>query len=71
MASAEVQQKFKELADRFGWEPVVVEWMIKPDGLGARSINDFVFAIAKPEEMEAIATAAKATNKLLATSRLR
>jgi len=70
-ASAEVKAQFDEIANRFGWEPVVKDWIISDTGLAARSIDDFLFAASKAEDLEAIANQARAVNKLLATSRLR
>ena len=62
---------FAEVASRFEIDDKVRDWLTSPEGLGAKSLEDFLFAASTPADLEKLATAAAPTNVLLSTSRLR
>ncbi len=74
-AMSTIQQQFKELGDKYGWDPITVAWMTKADGLGASRMQDFVEITADPNRFDAIATMIKPTsgayNELQQASRIR
>ena len=72
MAIPLVRQAFEELAVQFGLEPSFAEWAVDPQGLGAASVNDFIFAADGEAGIGALVnTIPNVANKLLMTSRLR
>ena len=71
MASSEVKAAFEEVEKKFQWDPKVTKWLLAPDGLGATSLNDFLFAATEAKELGTIADQAGCENKLLMTSRIR
>eukprot|EP00972_Heterocapsa_arctica_P030012 4423044-Heterocapsa_arctica.AAC.1 len=62
---------FTKMALTFGLEDKVRDWLIAPDGLNARTLDDFLHAPATQEEVAALATQAMPDNKILTPSRLR
>ena len=70
-ASEEVKAAFAEIEQKFQWDVKITKWMVAEDGLGATSIDDFLYAISAPEDINKIVTAASPANVLLMTSRVR
>eukprot|EP00972_Heterocapsa_arctica_P022209 3268077-Heterocapsa_arctica.AAC.1 len=54
-----------------GLEDKVRDWLIAPDGLNARTLDDFLRSSATQEEVAALATQAVPDNNILTTNRLR
>ena len=44
VAQPNVQQVFQDIGNQFLWEPVVVQWLTDPGGLGCVGVNDFMYA---------------------------
>ena len=57
-ALAKVAKEFQDLGDKFKWEKPLIDWMMDPDGLGAVSLTDFVYALPNEEAAEAVVEAA-------------
>ena len=68
---AEVKDAFEALGERFKWDTKIVKWILAEDGLAATSINDFIFAVDKHDDIVKIVDAAAADNKMLMTSRVK
>ena len=62
---------FADLGKQFDLEDKVVTWLTSRTGLGARTLDDFVFSCADPKEVKALAREASPENELMAVSRLR
>ena len=71
MAAEQVKEAFDKLALEHGLEDKVRQWLTAEDGLGAKSLDDFLHAASSEVEAKALAEAAGPDNPLLATSRLR
>ena len=48
---------FRDLGAHFGWHADAVKWVIDSAGLGARSVDDFVYAISTESEVKAMVEA--------------
>ena len=64
---------FAELEKKFSWDPEISEWLLAYDGLGAKSVDDFLHMAASEQgnEFEAVVKAAGCSNALQQVSRLR
>ena len=62
---------FADLGKQFDLEDKVVTWLTSRTGLGARTLDDFVFSCDNPKEVKALAREASPENELMAVSRLR
>ena len=73
MADEKVKKAFEELENKFGLDPLITKWILGEDGLGAKSVDDFLYAATKPEELASVAELAgvDTSKKLLMTSRVR
>ena len=72
MASGDVKTLFKEIGDKFGWDPLFAAWITdSSSGLGATSLDDFLYVVTKGDDLGFIADQAKVANKVLQTSRVR
>ena len=71
-ATAEqIRELFRKLADEYGWEKEVLDWCLKEEGLGARGIDDFEYAISNEADVAALVQATGVANKFQQTSRVR
>ena len=68
---AEVKEAFEALGTKFKWDDKIVKWILAENGLAATSINDFIFAIDKHDDIVKIIDQANPDNKLLMTSRVK
>ena len=72
MTSGDVKVLFKEIGDKFGWDPLIAAWITdSTSGLGATSLDDFLYVVTKGDDLGFIADQAKVANKVLQTSRVR
>ena len=62
---------FAELGEKFNLEPKVVTWLTAEKGLGARTLDDFLFSCDDPKDVKKLAREAEPENELMAVSRLR
>ena len=62
---------FADLGKQFDLEDKVVSWLTSRTGLGARTLDDFVFSCDNAKEVKALAREASPENELMAVSRLR
>ena len=67
----DVKAAFAEIEEKFKWDSKITKWILDEGGLGATSVDDFIYAISGPEDISKIITAAVPTNALLMTSRVR
>jgi hypothetical protein len=49
----------------------ITKWVLDESGLGATWVDDFIYAISGPEDINKIITAAEPANALLMASRIR
>ena len=58
------QLVFAELEKKFSWDPKIAEWLLADDGLGAKSVDDFLHMAASEQgnEFEAVVKAAGCSN---------
>ena len=70
---AKVKQAFEELENKFGLDPLITKWILSDSGLGATSVEDFLFSATKQEDLASVAEAAgvEQGRRLLMTSRIR
>ena len=63
---------FKKIAEDYGWEPAVTEFMTKQDGLAGERIDDFLKMVSNEDEVKGIMDQIQGLkNKLQQTSRVR
>ena len=62
---------FAELGKKFDLEDKVVTWLTSKSGLGARTLDDFLFSCHDSKELKSLAREADPENELMAVSRLR
>jgi hypothetical protein len=70
MASPDAVQLFAELGSQFELDPKVTTWLTAPDGLAAKRLDDLLYA-CNEDGIDKLVEAAKPSNVILATSRLR
>ena len=70
MANPEAVKVFKQLAEQFEIDPKVTSWLTAPDGLAAKNLDDLLYA-CNEDGIDKLVEAAKPTNIMLSTSRLR
>ena len=66
-----VLKAFTELGEKFNLEPKVVTWLTSDKGLGARTLDDFLFSCDDPKDVKKLAREAEPENEFMAVSRLR
>ncbi len=64
-----VNEIFNEAAHKYGWETVLTDFMISPDGLGATSLKDFTFLTEA--QLEKVIEKVEVKNKFQQSSRIR
>ena len=62
---------FAELGEKFNLEDKVVTWLTSEKGLGARTLDDFLFSCDDPKEVKRMAREAEPENELMAVNRVR
>jgi hypothetical protein len=70
MATPDASQLFSELGAQFDLDPKVTAWLTSPDGLAAKRLDDLLYACSE-DGIDKLVEAAKPSNLLLSTSRLR
>ena len=70
MANPEAVKIFKQLAEQFDIDQKVTSWLTAPNGLAAKNLDDLLYA-CNEDGIDKLVEAAKPTNIMLATSRLR
>ena len=45
--AGQVQKDFEGLATKYAWDKSVVTWMLAKEGLAAKSVDDFEYAVAQ------------------------
>ena len=70
MANPDAVRVFKELAEQFELDPAVTSWLTAADGLAAKNLDDLLYA-CNEDGIDKLVGAAKPTNLMLSTSRLR
>ena len=66
-----ILKAFTELGEKFNLEPKVVTWLTSDKGLGARTLDDFLFSCDDAKDVKKLAREAEPENELMAVSRLR
>ena len=54
-----VLKAFAELGEKFNLEPKVVTWLTSEKGLGARTLDDFLFSCDGPKDVKKLAREAE------------
>ena len=70
MANPDAVRVFKDLAEQFELDPAVTSWLTAADGLAAKNLDDLLYA-CNGDGIDKLVGAAKPTNLILSTSRLR
>ena len=60
-----------ELGEKFNLEPKVATWLTSAKGLGARTLDDFLFSCDDPKDVKKLAREAEPENEFMAVGRLR
>ena len=69
---ATVQEIIDQLQQQFEIDDKTRAWLTDSDaGLGAKTVDDFVFSVSSEQEVANLIEAAKPDNKFLAVARLR
>jgi len=72
MAAVAVEQAFKKMQQDYAISDVFIKWCLEPTGLGARSIEDFEFAMGAEGDAAALIAAAEVKDNVIQqTSRVR
>ena len=70
--AASVQQAFQDIGTQFGWEAPVIAWATDAGGLGALSVNGFIYAARDAGEIgDFVKSIPGVTNAIQQASRLR
>ena len=68
---ASPQDIFTELGRKYDCDEKVISWMTHADGLAAKNLDAFIYAITTEAEVAGIVEATGVTNKFAQTSRIR
>ena len=71
MANAETKKVFADVGAKFNLEDKVTTWLTSPEGLGAHTLDDFLYSCADDKDVRKLAQHAEPVNEQLAVSRLR
>ena len=68
-----MRQAFEELENKFSLDPLITKWILSDSGLGATTVDDFLFSATKQEDLASVAESAgvEQGKRLLMTSRIR
>ena len=74
MASSQVTTEFRAIEAKYGWDPAIVDWLLADLGLGAKSVNDFVYALSTEDDAKSLidsVSALDSSKKMLMMSRVK
>ena len=56
MASEEVAKAFEDMAAKFGIDAKIIDWILDPAGLGAKTMMDFLYCVKDAPEISELMT---------------